>query len=354
MSRLAGPERAVQVALPLNNGKSIPQLGFGTYRMHPSKVGAAVEFALECGFRHVDCATIYGNEREVGAALQRAQKRLNLRRQDLFLTSKLWPTDQHPDHVAAALRSTLDALQTDYLDLYLIHWPVCWRHTGRYDTEEDRVPRTSQGLVDVVSEVHLKDTWAEMESLVRSGRVHSIGVSNCSAKEISQLCADATIRPVTNQVELHPACPQAELRAAHGVDQIVTSSYCPLGMPTRFTPTDFLGVQNHPFFQKVSEYTGYSPARCLLQWNLDLNNVVLVKSEQKQHIKANAAVQRYAFNNVMMWAIDKYVVIEQQRVLNPRGFRGGDELFFPAVEIPKYLKESPIFDGFVADWRRKP
>lgn len=341
MSGLSAPMLGVKRLLPLSSGHSIPQLGFGTYRIEPALAGPAVQCALEHGFRHIDCAKIYGNQKEIGAVLAAsmrngvrdastaspgsgAQKRaVPLAREDLFVVSKLWPTDQHPDHVEAACRETLAELGLDYLDLYLVHWPVAWKRPAKFETHEEKFavdPATGMSMQD--TSVALSDTWKAMEALVDKGLVRSIGVSNCTEAMLDGLAPHCRIAPVTNQVELHPGLPQSQLTAYHGMNGIVTTAYCPLGMPTRFTPPDFQGVAAHPYFTPLSELSGFSPQRLLLNWGISANNVVIVKSTKPEHIRDNSKAQHGALADTVRFAITYfYRVAGETRVMAPTTFR---------------------------------
>jgi alcohol dehydrogenase (NADP+) len=328
---MGGPVLGVTQMFRMQNGLSIPSLGFGTYRVSPDEVGPAVTYAVECGFRHIDCAKIYMNEAAVGAALGSLVSSKKVKREDLFVTSKLWPTDQHPDNVERACRESLDNLKVGYLDLLLIHWPVAWKHTGSFATEEDRRPRQANGNAIVDASVTLEDTWRAMTKLVDLGLVKSIGVSNCNASHIKRI-ADATEEqrhaPVINQVEFHPACYQSDLRNTNGDLGLLTAAYCPLGMPTRFTPPEYTGVaKDDSVLKPLVINTGFSPARLLLNWNLDNGNVVIVKSTNKDHIRDNAKACRYALGDSVRWLLNHYEdqLQKSQRVINPTDFLGGDE-----------------------------
>jgi len=334
---MGGPIRGTAQMLPLQNGRSIPSLGFGTYRMNPTDVEPAISVALENGFRHFDCAKIYMNQNEVGSALKSAlsRKAHGIRREDLFITSKLWPTDQHPDNVERACRQTLEELQLDYLDLYLIHWPVAWKHTNDFTSEEGRRPRDpTTGLALVDRSVTLADTWKAMMRLVDMGLVRSLGVSNCNRDHLEGLTGvveDLRHAPVTNQVEFHPGCHQSDLWSVNMEYGLLTSAYCPLGMPTRFTPPGFEGVAKDPILEPLSVSTGFPVSRVLLNWNLDCGNVVIVKSTNKQNIIDNAKACRFALGDTVRWMLTHYEdQLERSfRVINPTDFLDHEGSFFP-------------------------
>lgn len=335
---MGGSVAAVSNRLSFHNGLTVPQLGFGTYRMSAAEASAAVPFALSCGYRHIDCAKAYNNEAAVGAALSQAMRSRRLPREELFLTSKLWPTDQHPDYVEAACRASLEALQVDYLDLYLVHWPVCMRHTAAWSTEEDKYPCDAEGHPAIDTSVTLLDTWCAMNNLVEKGLVKSIGLANCTAAQIKALTADANAAglphlPVLNQVELHPALVDGELLACHGAHRMLTGAYCPLGMPTRFTPPDFTPLLADDTVKMLSEFTGFSPARVLLNWSVDRSNVVIVKSTNKEHIKSNAKAARFALEDRARAVLESYQYVSRNfRVMNPTHFTVDRSPFFAAED----------------------
>jgi diketogulonate reductase-like aldo/keto reductase len=328
------PILGVSHKLLLQNRRTIPALGFGTYRSRPDEVGEAVKYAIKCGFRHVDCAKIYLNQKEVGVALREAMKENNLRREDLFVTSKLWPTDQHPDHVEKACSDTLEELQLDYLDLFLIHWPVCWVHTGRFDSESDRFPQCEKGLALVDESVDLADTWRAMMALVDKKKVLSLGVSNCNADQVDKILAVAEDRgadfmPCLNQIERHPGLLQLKLTGEMTIRDIVVAAYCPLGMPTRFTPPEFKGVMNDWYFDIVTSKTGFSKARFFLNLALDTGSVVIVKSTNKEHIRDNAKAQLGGIADTLRPFYANYERLGGHvRVVNPRNFTRTGHPFF--------------------------
>lgn len=324
------PLLAVSNMLELRNGFAIPQLGFGTYRMNPTDVDAAVTYALECGYRHIDCAKAYSNQKDVGQTLSKCFKKGTARREEVFVTSKLWPTDQHPDHVESACRATLAELKLDYLDLFLIHWPVCWRHSKNFSTDEDKYPKDANGFAAVDDSVTLLDTWRAMSALVDKGLVRSIGLSNCKKSHIQEVLSDGTLHlPVINQIEVHPGLTNSELSAFQRGQGILTAAYCPLGMPTRLTPPAYRPLTETEILQKLSEYTGYSPERILLNWSIDENNVVIVKSTKKEHIKSNAKAARFQLEDSVRFALNGYEkAVLKFRVMNPPDFTKDGRPFF--------------------------
>ncbi|EEY21676.1 aldose reductase [Verticillium alfalfae VaMs.102] len=187
----------------LNSGHSIPAVGLGTWQSGPNEVARAVEHALRHGYRHIDAAAVYDNEEEVGAGI----KASGVPREEIFLTSKLWNTHHKAEDVEEALDQSLADLGTDYVDLYLIHWPVSFSKPAE---KKQRFPLAADGGVDVI-DVPASETWKAMEALVKKGKIRSIGVSNFSKARIEDLLKTAEIKPAVNQIEAHPYLQQPEL-----------------------------------------------------------------------------------------------------------------------------------------------
>lgn len=189
--------------IKLNNGRSIPTVGLGTWKSKPGEVASAVKTAIQAGYRHIDCAAVYGNEKEVGEALKSCIGSA-VNREDLFITSKLWNTKHNPSDVRPALMQTLSDLGLDYLDLYLIHWPIALK-----DGDEP-FPKDADGkLIYAYHDPY--DTWQAMETLVNDGLVRAIGLSNFNSKQVDDIISKSQIKPAVLQVECHPYLNQAQL-----------------------------------------------------------------------------------------------------------------------------------------------
>jgi 2,5-diketo-D-gluconate reductase A len=243
------PSDRLAPSVPLNDGRRIPQLGLGVYKIGDDEVEAVIAEALEVGYRHIDTATLYRNERGVGRALREAQ----VRREDLFVTTKLWNDDHGYDRALRAFDESLARLQLDYVDLYLIHWPVPSR--DRY-----------------------VETWRALERIREDGRAKSIGVSNFATHHLDRILTESNVAPAVNQVELHPWLPQHELRefdAAHGV---VTEAWSPLARGR---------VLGNEVLERIGAKHGKSPAQVVLRWHLDLGIVVIPKSVTPARIREN-------------------------------------------------------------------
>jgi len=236
-------------AIELHDGVSIPQLGFGVFQVPPAETQQAVETALEVGCRHVDTAAAYRNEAGGGAAIAASA----LAREDVFVTSKLWNSQQGYDSTLRACERTLSELGSDHLDLYLIHWPV---------PTEDR----------------FLDTWRAFERIHEEGRTRSIGVSNFRVEDLERLRAEAERQPTVNQIELHPFLQQAELRAYHHEHAIATEAWSPLAQG---------GALDEEAIAAIAEHHRKTPAQVVLRWHTQIGNVVIPKSVTPERVREN-------------------------------------------------------------------
>jgi len=238
--------------IKLNNGVEIPQLGFGVFQVPDEETTATVTRALEAGYRSIDTAAAYGNERGVGEAI----KASGIARDELFITTKLWNAAQGYDSTLRAFDDSLAKLGLDQLDLYLIHWPV---------------PAADRFV----------DTWKAFEKLHADGRVRAIGVSNFQPTHVRRLLDEGLTLPSINQVELHPALQQATLRAFHTEHGIATEAWSPLAQG------EVLGT---PEITAIAAKHGKTPAQVVLRWHLQLGNVVIPKSATPKRIVENISV----------------------------------------------------------------
>jgi 2,5-diketo-D-gluconate reductase A len=236
--------------LSFRDGTEIPQVGFGVFLVPEEETRAAVASALEVGYRHIDTAAAYGNERAVGRAIAES----GLARSDVFITSKCWNSDQGYDEALAACRASLDKLGTDYLDLYLIHWPTPKRE--RY-----------------------VDTWRAFEKLQADGLARTIGVSNFQIPHLQRLIAESGTVPAINQVEMHPWLQQRELRAFHAEHAILSEAWSPIARGG-----DHL---KDPVIVRIAGRHNVSPAQVILRWHLDLGNVIIPKSVNPDRMATN-------------------------------------------------------------------
>lgn len=262
-SATSTPPRTIR----LSSGTDMPLVGLGTWQAPRGVVGAAVADALRLGYRHIDCAAAYANETEVGAALREAFASGTATRDGVFVTSKLWNDRRRPDDVRDGLAQTLEDLQLEYVDLYLIHWPVVWKR-GTLMQDDARAS--------------IAECWAAMEGLVRDGKARAIGVSNFNQDELAALLSTATVAPAVNQIELHPRLPQKELVAFCQSKGIAVTAYSPLARGS--------GVLDHPAMAEVAARRGVSTAQAALRWNVERDVVVIPKSVTPSRIAANADI----------------------------------------------------------------
>jgi len=266
--------------ITLANGDAMPALGLGTWRAEPSAVATAVRLALELGYRHIDAAAIYGNEAEIGEALAQAFADGVVRREDLWITSKLWCDCHAPEDVRPALERTLADLRLTHLDLYLMHWPVVLRAGVQF-------PEKGEDLV-ALEELPLAPTWAAMEDLQSAGRCRHIGVSNFSQTKLQGLLDGARLAPAMNQVERHPYLQQPELLAFCQGHGIALTAYSPLGAGRTDKSSPVLA---DPLIASLAAERGATPAQVLLAWGLACGTVVIPKALGREHLAANLAAQ---------------------------------------------------------------
>jgi len=280
-----GSDGIAMSSLVFANGDPMASLGLGTWKAAPGEVGGAVTAALELGYRHLDCASIYGNEAEIGASLERACAAGGLQRDQLWITSKLWNDCHAPEDVRPALERSLADLGLAYLDLYLIHWPVAHRHGVMMPQEAP--DQLSLGQRPIAA------TWSAMEELVRAGLVRHIGVSNFSQAKLATLLAEADLAPEVNQVERHPYLQQPELLAFCQANAIQLTAYAPLGSPPAGATSPLL---SDPVISTIAAVHATSAAQVLLAWGIACGTAVIPKSVHPQRLAANLAAAQLALS----------------------------------------------------------
>lgn len=244
--------------IPLADGRSIPQLGLGVYKVDAALTAGVVDGALRLGYRHVDTASMYGNEREVGEGVRRS----GVPRDEVFVTTKLWNDDHGFDATLRAFDASLDRLGMTEVDLYLIHWPVPSR------------------------DAYL-DSWRAMIRLHEEGRARSIGVSNFHPHHVQRLRDETGVTPVVNQVELHPRLPQRELIAWNADHGVVTESWAPLARG---------GLLDEPVLGRIAARHGRTPAQVVIRWHLDQGLVLFPKSSSLGRVRENLEVFDFALD----------------------------------------------------------
>lgn len=263
------------------SGESMPRVGLGTWKSGRGEVRAAVREALRVGYRHIDCAHNYGNETQVGQALADALAG-GVKREELWITSKLWNDAHEPENVRPALETTLKNLNLDYLDLYLMHWPVALRAGTEFPERA--------GDMTSLAELPLATTWKGMEACVEAGLTRRIGVSNFSAKKLAQLLEAARIAPAMDQVELHPYLQQEALVEFCRKHDVQVTAYSPLGSgdrPAALKAENEPILMEDPVIQGVAQRHAASPAQVLIAWALARGTAVIPKSVTPVRIRQN-------------------------------------------------------------------
>jgi alcohol dehydrogenase (NADP+) len=266
------------------NGDRMPLIGLGTWKSDPGEVYAAVTEAIRLGYRHIDCALLYGNEAEIGTAIRDAIGSGVVTRKDLWITSKLWCNAHGRDNVGPALEKSLTDLGLEYLDLYLIHWPIALKPTAV-------LPGSSDDFLPL-SEVPHQSTWAGMEAAVDAGRVRHIGVSNFSAKKIRELIPHCRIKIEVNQVERHPLLQQNALVAYCASQGIHITAYAPLGSsdrPAFVKAADAPVLLDNPVIRSIAEAHGCTPAQVLIAWQVQQGVSAVPKSVTPSRLADNLA-----------------------------------------------------------------
>lgn len=295
--------------IKLNNDREIPELGFGTWKSGKDVVGKAVETAIEIGYRHIDCAKAYGNESEIGNTFDSLFSEEKIKREVLFITSKLWNGDHDPENVAEACKVTLADLKLKYLDLYLMHWGIAFDHNpGDSILDENGIVKREK--------VSLESTWHALEKLVDEGLVNSIGVSNFTTPMLIDLLNYSRIKPVMNQIEIHPYNTQDELVKFCRDHDIQVTAYSPLGGTghAEISPlTDGVIVD-------IAKNHDKSSAQVLIKWGLQRGLVVIPKTTNPDRIKENFEAQSFELREEEMNKISS--LNKNQRFVDPINFWG--------------------------------
>ncbi|XP_017889543.1 aldose reductase-like [Ceratina calcarata] len=289
--------------ITLSNGQRCPVLGLGTWQAgdDPSVVEQAVRDAVDAGYRHFDCAYIYGNEKEIGKALQDKIAEGVVKREDLFITTKLWNTSHKREDVVPVCKRSVKNLGLGYIDLYLIHWPISYKENAKSLWPVDEKGNPMFGDVDYL------DTWRGMEECVTLGLTKSIGLSNFNSVQIDRVLSIAAIKPVMNQVEVHPNLNQKKLREFCAQRGITITAYSPFGSPKRTwaKSTDPQVTMDAPEIVAVGKKYGKTPAQVILRYLIDIGTIPIPKSSSKERIKQNINIFDFKLTPEEIATIDK-------------------------------------------------
>jgi len=253
--------------ITLNDGRTIPQLGFGVFQVTPAETRQAVSRAIEIGYRHIDTAQMYYNEQAVGEAIAGS----GLERSEFFLTSKLNNAAHEPEAARSAFDASLKALGTDYLDLFLIHWPLPTLYGGDF-----------------------VQTWRTLEEFYHSGRARSIGVSNFTPHHLRRLRAETEVRPAVNQIEIHPYLTNEETRAYNRENEIATEAYSPIAQGQ---------VLADPAIETIAREVGRTPAQVVLRWHIQRGDIIFPKSTTEARVRENFALFDFTLDEPAMASI---------------------------------------------------
>jgi len=322
-------------SFPLMTGSRIPAVGYGCWKVSTDKASDLIENVIKSGYRHIDGACDYGNEKEIGKGIKKVIGEGVVKREDLFVTSKLWNTFHAPEHVEAACRKSLEDLGLEYLDLYLIHFPISLKFVPfdkRYPPEWLYDPSAEDKKMEFAN-VPVQETWRAMEQLVEKGLVKSIGVSNWNCQGLRDLFSYAKIKPSVLQIEVHPYLQCEKLvNYAQSLGMLVTA-FSPLGHGQSYAPLGYgnkVALKEQLVLDIASKY-GVTSAQVILRWGIQRGCSVIPKSESPERIKENLAVEKFVLTDDEM---------ESMKSLEC-GFRMND----PAVFCPKFFNtECPIWD----------
>jgi D-xylose reductase len=322
--------------LRLANGDRMPAVGIGLWKVEPAQAARSVEDAVRCGYRHFDCACDYGNEAEVGAGIEQALKSGLCRREDLWISSKLWNTYHAPEHVRPAVERSLRDLRVEYLDLYLIHFPIALRYVpfdrryppGWFFEPEGPRPRME------AERIPISETWRAMEDLLRFGLVRNIGVSNFNVSLLRDLLAYAEVPPTVLQIELHPFLTQEKLLRFCKENDIAVTAFSPLGASSYLSlgmASDEESALEQSVVSEIAAQHRKTPAQVVLRWGVERGTAVIPKTTRPARLRENLAIFDFELTAEEMNAIS---ALNRNRRFNDPGVfcEAAFNTFFPIYE----------------------
>jgi len=317
-----------------SNSLPIPSVGLGTWKIPLDRTAEVVFASIKAGYRHLDCACDYGNEPQVGEGIARAIAEGVCNRADLWVTSKLWNTYHAAEHVEAACQRSLDDLQLEYLDLYLIHFPIALEYVPfdhRYPPEWFHDPDDAAPLMKLTN-VPIQETWGAMEALHDNKKANQIGVCNFGTSLLRDLLSYARVRPTSLQVEMHPLLTQEKLLRFCDQQSIAVTAFSPLGAESYFSlgmAQEEESLLNNAVVCDVAKSLDRSPAQVLLRWGIQRGTSVVVKSSNEGRLKENLSVTDFELTEKQMSAISE--LNENRRFNDPGDF--GEAAFNTFVPI---------------------
>lgn len=330
----SAPRRAPTI--PLADGGLFPSVGLGFWKMPKPDAPALVQAAIRAGYRHLDCACDYGNEPQVGEGLASAFRAGLCRREDLWVTSKLWNTYHEPKHVRAACERSLRDLRLDVLDLYLVHFPIALAFVPfdvRYPPEWFHDPQAARPAMKPIN-VPYAETWGAMEELQRAGLVKHLGVCNLNISMLREVLGTCSIRPTVHQIELHPYLAQSRQLRFCQQEKIAVTAFSPLGAPS-YLPLGMAKPEENvlvdPVVTAIATAHGKTPAQIALRWGVQRGCAVIPKTQTPARLAENLALFDFALSDSEMAAID---ALDRRRRFNDPGHFGevAFNTFFPIFD----------------------